>query len=1105
MIGPRHSKILTIGALTLSVSLTLSGVALAAEPKIATGLPKASPERAASRDDLEDLRAKLTETEGKIATTEAEIKRIKDADFLPNLYFALADLYVEKSRVLYLIKIASNVGTPISELDFTAEKRPKQNAVEIYQKIYVFFTSFDRRDRALFYKAHELHDLGQQKQMVETYEQLMREFPDSPYWLESNLILGDFMLEEKKDVDGALTYYKKVLTKTTNPFTVVAHYRAGWCYINKNDYANAFHSFDSALDIYDKVDGSLLPDTYKQIDLRRETVLAIIFPYVELYADTTKNRIARGESPAAMVKRRSDTFLTYQKALGRIGRRLQVKDLHKEAAEAQLQLLQISEDPLARLDAALRYYDSFRKGKLADGHNLSLYQRQLVQVVHDLSSSNSRLSPQERAKNFRIFEAIMRDLATTLHRKAVESKKSDDFANAIDAYDNYEWAFPKSRFLLDMLINKAESEFNAKRWVDAGITYERVIEARGKNTKVKDRQDFAESALQSYSQALTDPNKLSPTHLLQARIGLREVGTAWLKRNPRGKTASTVQYNIMQSWYDERDFAHAIQAADQFIATYPISERLMGAVAVALNSFSQMDDYQGLARAGGRYSKLSGLKESDRENIRATVKAAQLKQVQAKAGEFGTKEYAQNLKNIAQQNKGTSLGDQALYEAFISLKSKRDAQTYEVGEQLLESHGDSQYAKEVAASMAQMAMTTADFERAARYFESFAVKYPKEKEASAWLQNSANIYQWLGEYGKARGLYQRLGDSDAAATMDLLANDWPSLAISARAVKGLKSQYWQALALVRQGQMTQATPLLQQIASRKPGVEERDMIAHASYLLSTETLTKFRSIRMANATDQQALQQKIELYQALMAQLKKVIQLQSGRWTIAALYGMGQANFSLAEFVANSPAPAGLTAQQKSEYTSEVKKQASGYYAEAGKFFGQCLSTAEEFEILTRFVDGCLARGKKEINEVDDTWMQAKTSRTKPAAAAGLRLKLYDQPRNTETLHALAKAYLDSGDYAMSAAIFRRILEIAPSNSRAQAGLGLAYLYMNDLDHGYDEMKKALKMNTSEPVALWNIAGLMNEFKFQKKRSAAIKKAKAVSKPALLHPFAQKI
>jgi outer membrane protein assembly factor BamD (BamD/ComL family) len=152
--------------------------------------------------------------------------------------------------------------------------------------------------------------------------------------------------------------------------------------------------------------------------------------------------------------------------------------------------------------------------------------------------------------------------------------------------------------------------------------------------------------------------------------------------------------------------------------------RTRDAIFMIINAYSQLDDFKGLIDAAKQLEKTRGLADDDRKAIRDLSRRAQLKDLQIAAGDFGSKEYAENLKNLASKYKDSSMGSAALYEAFTSLRSKRDPELYDVGEALLEKHSDSAFTKEVVSSMAQTALITADFERAARYLSRFSDKYP---------------------------------------------------------------------------------------------------------------------------------------------------------------------------------------------------------------------------------------------------------------------------------------------------------------------------------------------------------------------------------------------
>jgi tetratricopeptide (TPR) repeat protein len=174
--------------------------------------------------------------------------------------------------------------------------------------------------------------------------------------------------------------------------------------------------------------------------------------------------------------------------------------------------------------------------------------------------------------------------------------------------------------------------------------------------------------------------------------------------------------------------------------------------------------------------------------------------------------------------------------------------------------------------------------------------------------------------------------------------------------------------------------------------------------------------------------------------------------------------------------------------------------------FGQCLETAERFEVFTAYVQGCREKGRKVVKEEADTiQFSKKKGSAPPKLARSLRAKLYDTPRDVAVLRDLATAYMNEQQYWVAMAIFNRILEIEENSALAMAGIGVGRLYVNDLDVGADWLKKAMKASSSEPTAVWNLSGLYNEFGFKKRVKQLEPKRKGATKPKLLHPMAKKL
>lgn len=1155
---------LIAGIFVASTSLGQEKEGPVLSPKVTTGL-----RRNFSAFEVSELQEQLRATDKKIAVTTSEIKRVRDTEFLPELYFSLADLYLQKSRLMYLIKVSKNKGVPITEIDFTAEKRPKQEAIDIYQKVYAFFPKSKLRDRALFFKGLELRDIGQSEAMIKTFGQLNQEFPESQNLLEANIILGDYFLEEKKDIEGALEAFRRVIAKDLSAYTPLAHYRIGWCFINQQKYREAVTAFEEAVRTQGLVSRNLsleLPELYRKTDIRREAILSLAVPYVEIYGDykaslkeeaakekakaeTAKNAPATTSTaavselpqkvsewkkpgapaasapagnatpapkasqaklevkePVAVVlhpveyfKKISDGHLTYRRVLSRVGRRLALKEMWREVSDVWIEVLVASSDPEVKFEAIQRWNEAIKKAnQVTDQLRFIEHAVITTQEIRARAIERNGKYNKKEANQLKFLELITRDIATRIQQAARIKSSREDFLVAARAYEIYQVGFPQNRDLSKMLINKAESLYRAEDWTRAGIEFETL----SRTVKIKGKQEeFKESAIQAYVNALKEPEKLSPIDLVRARRGVRDVGTNWVVKHMRHPAAASTAYNIGQSWYEDRLLAQAIQSFTFFIKNFSRDARTRDAIFMIINAYSQLDDFKGLIEAAKQLEKTRGLAADDKKAIRDLSRRAQLKDLQIAAGDFGSKEYAQNLKNLASKYKDSSMGSAALYEAFTSLRSKRDPELYDVGEALLEKHSDSAFTKEVVSSMAQTALLTADFERAARYLSRFSEKYPDEKESKEWRKNSAQLFEWLGEFKEAKRLYFSLGDQEAVARCEFLGGEWVALEKSSARMNTDLAAYYGALALWRQGRQAEALPRLKQIASSG----DLDRSSHARFLLAQRALESFRAIQMRNAADQGALVNKVKSFQVLSKELNDIVKAGAGKWTIASLYLLGQANFELGRFIAESPLPPGLKPEEQAIYRRELSKQAKQYTDGAETVFGQCLETAERFEVFTAYVQGCREKGRKVVKEEADTIKISKKNSGPPKQARSLRTKLYDTPRDVEVLRDLATAYINDEQFWVGMAIFNRILEIEENSALAMAGIGVGRMYVNDLDVAADWLKKAMKASSSEPTAVWNLSGLYNEFGFKKRVKQLEPKRKGATKPRLLHPMAKKL
>ncbi len=1048
---------------------------------------------------LEQMRNDLIRIDQGIEVTRKRIRDVKDARFLPDLYFTLSEFYVNKSRVMYAVKVAERKGVAIEEIDTTAEKRAKVQAIDIYQTIIDKFPKLPERDRAMFFKAHEQRELGLLDEMLITYRQLTSEYPKSQYWSESIVVIGDYLYDQKKDMELALEQYAKILQMPLGPFTPLARYKMGWCYVNLERFKDAMLAYEGVIKENTDIDLSELPEIYRKTDVRRDALMAVVRPYSEL---NDKELLALGDwrlDPVAYIRQLSSDRLTYEKGLQRLAKRMEIKQRYSAAVRAYLEVLRVSLDLETRMDMVERLYVAMKNTNLRAPVRGDV--DEVTKTILMVRASDLRNAVKKKAVFD--YEIFARDVATRSHEKAKQSSQEPDYAEAIRDYNSYLGVFPKSKYRAQMTLNLAESYFNSKSYVEAGKLYHKLA----KETKDgKKKESFFESGLESLVQGLKNVEQLNRLELTEARYALRDLGGRMLALFPRHRAAAEIRFNVGQTYYDERNFDSAVKALKIFIAKHPSDGKVADAANLILDAYNQKEDYPGMIREGRWILAKIKIRDANlRANIKQIIQQAELKAVQEKAGDFSSKNYASNLMELAKKYKGSSLGDKALYEAFVALKAKRDPQMFKTGEQLIAQFGNSNYAKEVVTDMGQMSLRTADFARASFYLEIFAEKYPKNPDAKTLLKGAAQIREQTGDFRAAAKDYRAIGDQQAAARMDFLANDWSALLNSATRAGGLSGAYWQGLALFRMRGIDQARPVLEKAAGMSASSpEETEMTSHSLYLLASGSMGRFKSIRLEAGREAEIVKQKSEIFKTLTTQLETVVSSGSGRWTIAALYGLGQVNDEFANFISSAPVPAGLNSAQVQQYKNAIEGQASQYRKASGSYYSKCVSSAEKFVVFTKFVEGCRSKGQVNVSEADDSKRNFKSSGRTPANMASYRERLYQSPQDIEPLKELSAAYIGSGEYSLAYVTLSRALEVKPDDADLTARLGVVALYMNDYFEAKRQFDKAVNYSSSQPTALWGLAGLYKHFQFSSKFKQIVGKAKNSGRPkGPVHPFMQ--
>lgn len=1027
---------------------------------------------------LLQLKDNLKRIEKSIEVTKLRMKNPQEIQFLPDLYLMLAELYADKARYMYSIKIESNPNTPAEELDFTGEKRPKLDAIESYKALIDRYPQYSALDKAMFALAHEYRELGEPDNALKVYKQIIDKFPQSSVLDESQYIVGNIYFD-KKDYEFALEQYLKVIKRPVSSITSSAFYKAGMSYIQLDKFVDAMAAFNQVL--------ALENDQSKKSDIREEALIGSVWPITELKPEElAKNpEYAR---PIEYYRKSAFDKASYRRVLMRLGRRFSVKTRHADAALAWYEVLRLADDSSQKREAMENFYQSFKTAKLVDYPKDSA--ALVAQTLWTLKGEN---------KDFAKYEPLLRDIATTTHAQAMKRKQKDSLLQAVTAYDSYLWIFEKSKFRTEMEINKAEANFHAGHFVESGIGYQSLA-LRTKDPKKS--KDYLSSSIQSFIESFKDINSLSNLDKVQGRHGFRASANAYLKKYPQDSEIPKITYNLGKSLYDEQNYESAVKALKYYIGRFPRDTYVKQAALLVLDCYYLRDDMKGLVQEGNALVARNPLSQDVKNEIQTVMGQAQLKNVRSIAGDFSSKDYADKFLKFAQNNKGSVVGENALLEAFTSLKANNDFKAFEVGEQFLGQFANSPKAKEVLLSMAQMALVTADYRRAAGYLGAFSQKFSSDPSAKEYAQQSALLYEQLGDSEEAVQMYSQLGQNESAARVLFMAGQWSELDKVASKLSGLQGAYYQGIATYRRNPGTDALNLLRKASQQSARDDaEKNMLGHASFIIALQELNQFKSFGKGQPFTPQLLQQKIKALQEFERQMQTVMNLGVGRWAIASLSMIGQAHLDFVGFLKNAPTPAGMTREQLGKVLSP---QIANYSQSAKSYFIKCMESAESYDIFTRFVESCRTMGAVTVDESQETRTILKAGQGMPAEIDGIRKSLYKDPRNLQLLQRLAESFVRAKDFPAAFVVLSRMLEINPADAAITAQVGMVYLYMNQLDLAAGTFQESLKKDPRQVRALAGLAGMYQKFKFNKKYqqlSARLKSAGALT--GIVHPWAK--
>ncbi|MBI3181900.1 MAG: tetratricopeptide repeat protein [Myxococcales bacterium] len=1011
------------------------------------------------------LRRDIFKVDRSLGETERLIAKSRNAPYLPDLQFRLAELYVEKSRYVYYLQSESRPEGVKGALVSPETKLLKQKATQIYNRILREFPDFKDGDKVTFYLAHEQRELGTFDEMLKTLGELIRKYPQSPLRLDSEQILGDYFFD-KADLTEAEKHYKAILDAPSSPVHDLARYKMGWIRINQDNHAEAVGFFEAA--------AASAPiagvDQQKALNVKREALLDLVYSYTEA---------RKPQGALNYFEKLSESRATFALALDKLGNRYFIKQQYEFAIPAVRKLMEVQPDPELDPERSGKLYDSLKaaKGKVvARPEDIRFIARSALHAKVDPS-----MPEPERKKQLVELEEMARDLATQLHVAAQKKDDRQHYLDAARAYEEYLALFRPKQHVVTIMKNRADALYAAKEFPYAARQFEELAQLLdGKDPK--EHESALYGALLAHYSALKpgDVEELNAFEVADARQALKLLGAAFLSRYPRSEHAVEVKFNIARAYYEDGEYEKSAELFRKFALDHPEHKDAVAAGNLALDSHRQLNDFKGLEETGRALlgSRLSATFLADVRKILTDAKSEALGELALKSSEE-TGDVVEGLLKVAEENKGQDIGEKALYGAFAAARDKRDLQKErELGARIVADYPKSGFISDVLLTLGRHAAEGARFAEAAGWFEQVGQKLGADTAGlDGWLAG-ARLRLALGDYREAVRDLEAAADAAGARKSEVLV-----LLAEAR-MKMKEPQKARAVAeqaLKLDKHNSAAAAVLAQVVAETPGerpeplVDVLTAIANGPNGQTEETAKGLWHLgdmlfRAYTALPQDKVEEKVAALQQLEGVYAQAAQMGSPEWAVASLWRIALSFQHIADVVEATPLPDGLSAAEVQQFRAAVKEQVTPLKERAEGTFKACLSRASQLEVFSPAVIGCRERSDSASSPI-------------PAPPPPRATNLDEVQKRAETqmdpasMEALGIAYLAAGQLSLAQLAFARAVELEEQRASAHSALGYAMLLQGDAMGARAEYGRALDADPTLEKARANLAALKCRFK----------------------------
>jgi len=643
----------------------------------------------------------------------------------------------------------------------------REKTIEVYAQIISDYPLYENADKVLFYLAFNLGEMGRLEDANEFYKRLVREYPDTEYLADAYLGLAEYSFLVDEDMDKALEEYDLVIQAAPDTqASGYAMYKKGWAYFNLGEPKKALAQFERVIKYSSGKEG--------RAQLRREARKELVKAY-SLWEDGKASRAKRYLSKFA------DDDEDLRAMMERLARLYQEGGLIDKSNYVYNQLIKDYSNDFAIVGWQIEIMLNVETRNVPDDTATEIKRtNQLFNAALELVEQGKMEghTKEQEKEYYQLLEEYTRETAKWYHLTAQTTKNPLYYALAYEIYKTYVDHFPEASDNYEMMYYYAELLYWKKNWPEAAKRYDQVLDL---DENGKYSQDAAYGAVLSYNKTTETETEECPKipvapegefpryEIPQCRLDLVKAADRFVKIVPQdsepGQHYVDVKYTAARVYYDYNQFPEAIERFEDIATNHSSSRLAIISANLMLDSFKIQEDYEKMWEWVLKFKENPDLYRGqlaetlDALEIKLAFKFCHDTEDEKKWVEAATcyEEYATNYPDA-------QFAPKALWSASVDWENASEiGKAIEARIRLLREHGDHEdLAPRALYAIGENYHGIAVYSEAARFYELFVDKYPKNKTACVGmeeesevrcskfaLQNAAAFRGGLGQYEQA--------------------------------------------------------------------------------------------------------------------------------------------------------------------------------------------------------------------------------------------------------------------------------------------------------------------------------------------------------------------